>query len=153
MTGLFNCLKSLLHDGSFAKFLKSDSFPTVVALIIFSAISIDRDQTYTILIQNPQYFRLYEGNEIIKNFAGTSYWYLLSLKDILFYSIILIVALINKKKKVRFAIFLIALHFHTSYISWWIETSILIESVILFGGIYFIYLWNVSRKLKGKGLN
>ena len=70
----------------FTQFLKSDKFPTIIAIIIFSAVLIDRNQTYTILIQTPQYFRLYEGNEIFKTLAGTSYWYLLSFKDILFYN-------------------------------------------------------------------
>ena len=70
----------------FTQFLKSDKFPTIIAIIIFSAVLIDRNQTYTILIQTPQYFRLYEANEIFKTLAGTSYWYLLSFKDILFYN-------------------------------------------------------------------
>lgn len=139
----------LQFNKKLSEFLFSSHYSTLITLILFSAILIDRDNTYQILIRNDEYFLVYEGNEFFKNFAGTAKWYILTLKNIILFSSIIITSHMSKSAKTRFAILLIVIHWHTSYLSWVLVAPTYLYAIPIICGLYFIYLWSCDRELGG----
>ncbi len=117
--------------GRFISFLSSDFFPVFISIIVFASMLLDHDVSYTNMIQNPIYFRMHEGNEIFKNYAGTNLWYIISLREIFLFSLVVTLTYKIKNLYFRLVILLLSIYVNVAFISWVIKKPLYFELIPL----------------------